>query len=349
MEIVESHLAEVLWFAGENPQDDPTTPGNEAIDGAGNRIEPGMRRIYRRVFLIAPHLGPWANHPENVSCRWDGMRWVANTLGDLSKRENRVERRVNSGSVEPYPHPISGMGSSSNTDYLMLNDALAFDIRVFDAGAPLLNAPGGTVVQPGDLYWPKAAAGITSQSFYAQTVAGFGAYVDLGWAYQRGSANPANLYWPPGGQATVSAPLKMPAGLALPTAALFAVPHQPGWHPRNRVRLSGYPAVYDTWSFHYENNGLDEDNLDQDNNVLTGADEGTNGLDDPVRYDTPLNVDSNRGASSPTAAYGVDDAGERETSPPYDAPLRGVKISLRVYERDARQIREVSVTHAFVP
>jgi hypothetical protein len=351
-ETVESQLAEVLWFAGENPQDNPDTPDeNEAVDGAGNRIEPGMRRIYRRVLIIAPHLGPWANHPGNVSCHWDGTRWVANTLGDLTKRENRVERRVNSGVVEPYPHPISGMGSSTDTNYLMLNDALAFDVRVYDAGAPLLNVNGsnGAVVQPGDPYWPKAAATITSQTTYNNTVAGFGAYVDLGWAYQPGTSN---LYWPPGGQATVSAPLKMPTSLALPTtAAHFAVPHQAGWHPRNRVRLSGYPAVYDTWSYHYENNGLDEDNLDGDGNtgpgLLTGADEGTNGLDDPVPYDTALNQPS--APSSPIAAYGVDDAGERETSPPYDAPLRGVKISLRVYERDARQIREASVTHAFVP
>ena len=40
---------------------------------------------------------------------------------------------------------------------------------------------------------------------------------------------------------------------------------------------------------------------------------------------------------------------ERETSPPYPVPLRAVKVVLRTYERDARQIREVSVTHSFVP
>ena len=247
---------------------------------------------------------------------------------------------------------MSGTGSSSGNEYLMLNDALAFDVRVYDAGAPLLNVNGsnGAVVQPGDPYWPKAAATITNQTTYNNTVAGFGAYVDLGWAYQQGTTNPAKLNWPPGGQASVSAPLMMSSSLpSLPPntpAALFAVPRQAGWHPRSRVRLTGYPAVYDTWSFHYENNGLDEDNLDQDANVLTGADEGTNGLDDPVPYDTALNQPSAPG--SPIAAYGVDDAGERETSPPYDAPLRGVKVSLRVYERDARQIREASVTHSFV-
>ena len=42
---------------------------------------------------------------------------------------------------------------------------------------------------------------------------------------------------------------------------------------------------------------------------------------------------------------GVDDPLERETSPPYPVPLAGVKVVLRVYERDARQVREASVTH----
>jgi hypothetical protein len=40
---------------------------------------------------------------------------------------------------------------------------------------------------------------------------------------------------------------------------------------------------------------------------------------------------------------------ERETSPPYPVPLRGVRAILRIYEPDARQIREASVTHSFVP
>jgi hypothetical protein len=104
--------------------------------------------------------------------------------------------------------------------------------------------------------------------------------------------------------------------------------------------------VYDTWSFHYENNGLDEESILEQS--MTGLvprptfdawrktyngqpviDQGTNGLDDDF-------------------VNGVDDAGERETSPPYDTPLRGIQVKLRVYERDARQVRETSVTNSFV-
>ena len=35
--------------------------------------------------------------------------------------------------------------------------------------------------------------------------------------------------------------------------------------------------------------------------------------------------------------------------PPYDKPLRGVQVVLRLYERDSRQIRQVSVNQSFVP
>ena len=109
----------------------------------------------------------------------------------------------------------------------------------------------------------------------------------------------------------------VPAGAPAPA---FNETRPAGYHPLHNL-ISGYPAVYDTWSYHYENDGIDQD-------VLLGMDQGANGLDDDN-------------------ANGVDDRGERETSPPYDVPLRGVKVILRVYEPDSRQIRESSVTHSF--
>jgi hypothetical protein len=82
--------------------------------------------------------------------------------------------------------------------------------------------------------------------------------------------------------------------------------------------------TWDTWPIHYESDGANQDGL-------LGIDQGTNGLDD--------------GGSSAA----VDDAGERETRPPYPVPLRGVRATMRVYEPDSRQLRQVSVIHNFVP
>jgi hypothetical protein len=97
-------------------------------------------------------------------------------------------------------------------------------------------------------------------------------------------------------------------------------------------------AVYDTWSFHYENNGRDDDNRDGDFNLLTGVDEGTNGFEDIGYY-----------SDGPATRLGVDDVGERETVPPYDKPLRGVQVIMRVYEPDSRAIRQVRVNQHFMP
>ncbi|MBA3480379.1 MAG: hypothetical protein H0T51_01060 [Pirellulales bacterium] len=302
-------LAEVIWFCGEN---------RATADG-----ELGMRKIYRRALLIAPSaaLPPLSSFSGtsdderlldyysqyDVSARVEGGQLVPNTLGDLTKREFRFSRAIGSS----FPHLLSRGLLSSNAvaANLLLSDALAFDVRVFDAGAPLYNAGVGAVVQPGDPGWVPAATAAVPP-----VPVGFGAYCDMGW-----NLNGATRYYTPSAGA-----------LAVP----FSEPHQAGYHPR--YNAFGGVTVFDTWSFHYENDGINQD-IGQTDLVVTnpGAwrdtlDQGTNGLDDD-------NIN------------GVDDMGERETSPPYDTPLRGVKVILRIYETDARQIRETSVTHSFAP
>ena len=46
--------------------------------------------------------------------------------------------------------------------------------------------------------------------------------------------------------------------------------------------------------------------------------------------------------------YGVDDAGERETRPPYSTPLRGIQVKIRIYEPQTRQMRQVTVGADFI-
>lgn len=106
----------------------------------------------------------------------------------------------------------------------------------------------------------------------------------------------------------------------------------------------GY-AVYDTGSFHYENNGVNEDESVLDSgtwklvSTLNAAtyptwrgiiDQGTDGLDN-------------------NGQLGVDDVGERETTLSYDKPLRGVQVLIRGYERDSRSIKQVRVNQHFMP
>ena len=74
---------------------------------------------------------------------------------------------------------------------------------------------------------------------------------------------------------------------------------------------------------HYENDGVPQ--------FAPTVDAGTNGLDDP-----PLDGI-------------VDDIGERDTMPPYPSPLRGLRITIRVYEPSSQQVRQMTVVQDFLP
>lgn len=359
---IESNLAEIIWYAVENPAN-------------GSLGEPGMRTVYRRVLPIAPWIPsssqpltmipPYTDQivvdttknppvtvtvrgiPEDdelyrycdVSFHRQGDLRVPNTLGDLTKRENRFAHHINGVTVfphridqtairvapgnsfptgstsplHPFGEPFSAPSNDRQGEDVMLSNVLAFDVRVFDPGAPLFDYQG-TIVEPtaDNIFSPAIQAALSGPP--AGALVGFGAYVDLGWDNDSGGVQnniPDYDYT----DARFS--------FANPPQPLFQQAHRLGWHPRNPTAFRGNPAVYDTWSYHYEHDGLDQDN--------DGSfDEGANGLDDD-------------------GANGVDDVLERETSPPYPVPLRGMQVILRIYEPDTRQIREATVTRSFVP
>ena len=81
-------------------------------------------------------------------------------------------------------------------------------------------------------------------------------------------------------------------------------------------------AVYDTGTSQYNN---DEVN-----------DRGRNGVDD-----APYSGDG-----SPNGI--VDDIEEKASIPPYNVPLRGIKISMRVIEPNTKQIRQLTIIKSFV-
>lgn len=436
--IIESDLAEVIWYSVENPAD-------------GSLGEPGMRTVYRRVLLIAPwvdELPPQEipsspsysaldrakalaldriyyqlsdisfrqvieiNDPNDASD--DAISRVPNTLSDLTKRENRFShdrfrfpylmetrairndpnttrnnfpeyfRPINGSSQRPFFHPFglpfewdeteSGdfdevdeipttppgenfnngnptVGSDRKGEDVMLNDVLAFDLRVYDPGAPLVSISGGPVLEPSDAGW--------NPSNVNAVAVGFGAFVDLGWdpTFYVPAIAPFPLY----NYNYASPPLNIPV-------PLFKEPHTPGWHSKNPRKPDapnqhnftyGYPATYDTWPYHYENDGIDQEavdfdpdqplyfpNLAADNN--NGIDQGTNGLDDIVPYDHD-NDPFTQPILPAAGVNGVDDPDERETQPPYNYPLRAMQAKIRVYDRESRQIREATVTRNFVP
>jgi hypothetical protein len=287
---IESPTAEVAWFC----------VASGTLQGVP------LFSLYRRQLLVTSLVGagdfdssgsnsipgslPAAYVDYDLSLRAEKGFLFPNSLADLCKRENRF---LNRGDNFPYKlcSSLSGTtglifdaSSGRQGEDLLLTNVVAFDVRVFDPYAEI-KLLNGTVVTPGDPLYVSGSA---------TNPRAFGAYVDLG--------------------ANVSA-----ARTAIDTPTLSGT-------MQAKSMLSGGikpSSVYDTWSLHYEFNGLDDD----DDGLL---DEGANSIDD----DGDGIVD------------GLD---ERETLPPYPVALRGLEVRIRCYEPSSRQIRQVTVRHKFVP
>jgi prepilin-type N-terminal cleavage/methylation domain-containing protein len=280
----ESQTAELAWFC--------MSSGSDSITGVP------LATLYRRQLLTTAYVGqdPFLSNNNSVdasdygsswqtfynafdlSCRLNSGRLYPNSLGDLTKRENRFLH----SSI--FPHGFQGTaisgailtGSSRMGDDVVLTNVIGFDVRVYDPAAVIGGTSPGAYV---DLNWGNASSPVTTTATFP--AAGATAFQGKG----------------------VNCSSSGNAALPLPT--------------------------YDTWSTHYEVDGVNQG----DAPAITlppQTDEGTNGRDD--------NGDGL-----------VDDSGERETSPPYPLPLRGIEVRIRCYEPSSRQVRQVTVRHTFVP
>ena len=177
-------------------------------------------------------------------------------------------------------------------------------------------------------------------------IAGFGAFVDLNFFATLGPGSaPVPPYFPPNyPPVTLSAALTRTGMMPsfhhagdFRSGVRGTHPGPPDQEPLGRdspVVLCWPSAVYDTWSTHYEQDGINQrvtwDGSNWPNNNGPIIDAGTDGLDNDL-------------------VNGVDDAGEQEAPPPYTAPLRAIQIKIRVFDPDSRQVREVTLEHEFLP
>ncbi len=304
--------------------------------------------------------------------------FVANSLADLCKRENRfmhdnpvVAAMFNgsvafpfaldlnpnyAGNLQPglMPDNAASLATTSPRHNLavnggsqyrwvlfdggrkgedvMLSNALAFDVRVYDPDAIIRSYDGFNAVQPGDAGYAYANSYNFQQTHSPFAVLGTGAFVDVGYGIPLGNFMPF---------------LDPPHSVKPVATALILLGVQPGgtvspFQPTlGNSRFAGFPAgpspayqftlgfTYDTWTLAYERDGIDQDGL-------MGIDQFTNGLDD-------------NGIPGGNIFNGVDDISERETVPPYPYPLRGVQIRIRLIEPATRQVRQATVESDFIP
>ena len=333
-QLIEAQEAEIIWWLQPTnntefvPSADITAQIANGIGGLPQLYPNGtrVRSLHRRVLLIRPDLDlsqiEFANlnqisaflNTNDISVRvmrvqGGSYRLVANSLGDLTARENRAYRfpMTADATGRPSSDPLF-RSSEMRTDLLqqngtmkdlavnngsmqfmmirkgkdvVLSDVVGFDLQVWDPEAVVRVTDDGTAVTPSDPGYVSTTA----------TNATLGAYVDLGFAAKLGLTDS------PGQFAYIGNP----------------VTQRPIYPDR---------ATYCTWSSRYEYDGFD-----QDGDGI--ADESTNNLDD-----------NNVG--------GADDPSELETLPPYPHHLRGIKVSMRIMDSGTRQVRQSDVIHDFI-
>ena len=262
----ESSTAEVAWFAR-------VTPGTS---------NPVTYTLYRKQMLVMGYMDQspftaanynrpsfaafgstwsdfYAGWPADISVRRElGLGFdvlVPNNLGDLTRRENRFLHNSagdTTGAAFPYafvahqtgtPDGLIFDGTTRRGEDVVMRNVLAFDVRVFDPGAPV-KVVGGTGVVPGDDFTDDGTVTSSDSPPFASSLSGSGAYVDL--------------------------------GNAVPSTALFTGRnfHRYGEPLSGLVGSATSRRTYCTWSTHYEANGVNEDG-----DGLT--DEGVDGLDNP--------------------------------------------------------------------
>lgn len=281
------------------------------------------------------------------------------TTGEQTVRDEG-SMALGTRSFDPWynPYAISQINSSDGRlanyrsgnyrwgDDVVLTNVLSFDVKAWDPGAPIFMVQGNTessdgrgttgVVLPGEIgYLPSRLGGglgmfMRDPGTSISQLVGFGAYVDLyymannlGDPHDPSSAGGANRKYENRLRNWESRTFGRTGVMPRPAFAGRGDERSGLAGPQYSNALPLVSCVYDTYSTHYERDGLDNDG-----NGL--YDEGTNRVDD-----------NGNGR--------IDEAAEQETAPPYRAPLRGIQVKIRAFESDSRAIQEVTVVHDFLP
>lgn len=321
LEVIESPVAEIAIF----PVFIDRVPGVPALDRTVN----DHFLLCRRVLLVRPDLpiqspAVAANAAavlnahyqlNDVSARWNGgTNLLANTMSDLTKRENRFAHQ------STFPHSIDAAALSAfvlDGEYkgqdIIGSDLLAFDVKAFDPNAMVY---GDRLPNPNPLVQSRVALtpGDAGYAFAIQQDIADGAF-NLDRTAPNGSVD-NSVYGFIGRGAYVDLNYRSLLGIPIGTPQVSVFSEIPALKSQGPL-----PNCYCTWSTHYEADGIN-----QDGNATT--DEGTDGLDNNNNL-------------------GPDDETERETSPPYPSELRGVKVIIRMVEPKSQQIRQSSVVVDF--
>lgn len=371
-QVLESEYAEVIWWA--------------SIDSATNSVVLHRRQLLivpslnntatglvYGPFTSSPFLTPQMlkrfMHANDLSVRivtnntGVPIGLAANSLGDLTTPRNRfghfrINRSISptyaqAAPFEPISNPLTSdewafmldwrylsesldpsTGTALSPNHLVLGaetfnavsdrrgddvvlpEVLAFDLRAYEPKAPLMVIDGSGIAMGSSGFNPATSQAVPpgSPGYDFRVVNN---QISNGLSVPRGAFvdlmyGDYHLYQPNG-----AAPATVYGELGVGPAELVVGAGQGSGISPPYLAM----AFYSTWS-----EGLEHDGIDQDNSGI--PDQATDGLDNDN-------------------ASGVDDYDERETRPPYNVPLTGIEVRIRMLEPSTRQIRQVSVVGDF--
>jgi prepilin-type N-terminal cleavage/methylation domain-containing protein len=311
------------------------------------------RTLHRRILLVVPGLSlSSAGSPfyayNDISYRTSGGSLIANTLGDLTKRENR------------FAHP---------------NDAFPYDAgRWGQYGLPTLREHSSVTTLTCPATPPNP---ITREDLWSTTSGTTSWLADNALAADAGTTRMVDdviltnvigfdvKAWDPtqqnyvdlGYNGTTEACTQVTSAAIRTNPTLLAGLTHRG-HPRSYLVGSGtdvygypQPRTYDTYTTHYEtdpsaaipaNPGFTPGKAANGFDDMSGT-QYDQGIVDSIVYN-PASLINSVPSTSDLMQYG-----ENQTAPPYPVPLRGIQIKVRIFEPDSREIREITITQDFLP
>lgn len=273
-------------------------------------LDAPTRKLYRRVLLVRPDVGAPGGLAGNDISR--GAGGAANSLAELGYRHNR------------FSHVAGGTPMGSNVNQLgihaLINSATGLPIIDPIIPAGVLTAPNPAFLSTdNDVVLSNVVAfdvQVYDPDAYQFVVGAGGAVTDI--------AEPSDI-----GPIRGTAPGSISQISRGTFVDLGKVENPlPGTGLQNGLPALTTPSIL----YNPPNGGYTQDVYDTgtswyDNDVAN--DFGSNGVDD-----------NNNGI--------VDDVGEKAAIAPYNVPLRGVKITIRVVEPRSKQVRQLTVKQSFV-
>lgn len=257
------------------------------------------------------------------------------------------------GDDNTHLNPGTFWGPDRRGEDAVVNNALGFDLKVYDPTVPLFDTTTGLIVSPNDAGYRETILDAISTS---RTPILNGGFVDLGYAVLAGGSlrgwqerhldrvnttagttigtTGSYLFTPFSGLASFGNASQSYANSLYRSGRLVTT-------AANNIAL--FQPAFDTYTSHYEHDGFLQGRVSATAEgtrwaTTTGVtvDLGADGLDNAGIY--------LGGNASSAAQYGSDDIGERETLPPFINTPSAIKVTVRLENPVTRQIRQGSVT-----